>query len=124
MMRGPTSRLITSSTFSLANCKLFSQPPYRSCLICMRLVLGGFDHASEQRRLPFERMGESFNGAQCRRTDVMLHAFHVVIDDLLIDSKQFEKIAQKLMPMCDVSGECFAGGGKDESPVFLVLQQA
>ena len=54
----------------------------------------------------------------------MLHSFDVVMDDLLIQPEQSEKVSQKLVPARNVSGQRLTGGGENEAAIFLVFKQA
>ena len=54
----------------------------------------------------------------------MFHAFHVVIDHVIGQAEQLEKVGQKLVTAGDVARERLASGGQDEAAVFLILEQA
>src|SRR6187200_3553859 len=105
-MRGPTSTVMRSSARSVESCTQFSQPSAAIRLAGMRL----FANPGEQRRVPLQLSGQCFDGAQCRRADMMLHSFDVVVDRLLVEAEQFQEIGEKLMPSGNILRESLAGG--------------
>ena len=53
---------------------------------------------------------QRLDGAKSGGADVMFHAFHIVIDDLVVQAKEFKKIGEQLMAASDVQRQIFAGG--------------
>src|SRR5690349_10994121 len=62
-------------------------------------------HAGEQRRLPFQLRSERLDRPQRRRTDVVLHSFHVPVDHLLIQPEQAQEIGEKLVSPRDIASQ-------------------
>ena len=54
-------------------------------------------HPLNQGGLPFELRRQRLDRTQRGRADVVLHAFHVVVDDLVIEAEELEEIGQELM---------------------------
>ncbi len=55
---------------------------------------------------------------------MVFHAFDVVIDGVVVESEEFEKIGEQLVSPRDVPGECFAGCGEGEAAVFFVFEES
>ena len=56
-------------------------------------------------------------------TDVMLHAFHVMINDALIQTEQSKKIGLQFVPVDNFLGEILACCGQDQPAIFFVFQK-
>jgi hypothetical protein len=65
----------------------------------------------QQRGLPLELLRQRLDGAERGWADVVFHAFDIVIDDLLIEAKEFEEIREQLVPARDVQRERLARRG-------------
>lgn len=78
----------------------------------------------EQGRPALQLRGERFDRAEGRGTDVVLHPFDVVTDDLFVEAEQGQKIGQELMPPRDVAGEGFAGRSQNQAAILFVFQEA
>jgi hypothetical protein len=77
----------------------------------------------DERRLPLQLGGQRLDGAERRLTDVMFHALDIVVNDLVVDAEQFEKIGEQLMAPGDIFCERFTGGGEDEAAIFFVMEE-
>ena len=53
----------------------------------------------------------------------MLHSFDVVMDDMLIEPEEGEKIGEQLMPPRNIARQGFTSGGQGEAPIFLVFEE-
>ena len=73
--------------------------------------------------LTLELPRQAFDGVDCRRTDVMLHALDIVVDGALVQSEQLEKIGQQLVPVGDVERERFARRGENQAAVLFVFEE-
>ena len=102
-----------------ARCEIFIPTGSRRPAICLRTF-------SRQRGLALEMaLVENFDGLQCRRADdEVLHAFDVVMDDLVVEAEELEEIGEEMVAVGDVAGQFFPGGGEGEAAVFLVFEQA
>jgi len=78
----------------------------------------------EESRLALELAGEGFDGAEGGRADMVLHAFDIVKNHLLIQAEELEEIGKQMMAVGDVAGQGFARGGEDQAAVFLVFEEA
>ena len=78
----------------------------------------------QERRTPLKLRGQRFDRAQSRGTDVVFHSFDVVVNDLLIQAEQRQKIGEELVPSSDVASESFARGREDQAAIFFVLEEA
>src|SRR5882724_6295184 len=56
----------------------------------------------QQRRPPPKLRSESFNCAQSRSANMMLHSLYVVIDHAVVYAEQPQKISQKLVSLGDL----------------------
>jgi hypothetical protein len=54
----------------------------------------------------------------------MLHALHIVMNDLRVEAQELKEIRQHLVPESNVSGEFFASGCENQSPIFFILQES
>src|SRR5438309_8905435 len=63
---------------------------------------------------PLQGRGQPFDRAQGGGTDVMLHAFDVVMNDAIVHAKEPEEIGEQTMPVSDVARQRLAGGGQNE----------
>ena len=55
---------------------------------------------------------------------MVFHSFDVVVNDLLIQAEQRQKIGEELVPSSDVASESFARGSQDQATIFFVLEEA
>ncbi len=78
----------------------------------------------QQRGLALELAGEGLNGPQGGGADVVLHPLDIVVDDLVVQAEEFEEIREQVVPMGDIAGQGFAGGGEDQAAVFFVFEEA
>ena len=54
---------------------------------------------------------------------MVFHSFDVVVNDVLIETKQRQEIGEELVPSSDVARESFAGRSQDEAAIFFVLEE-
>ena len=78
----------------------------------------------EEGGLALELVGEGFDRSEGGRADVMFHALDIVINHLVVETKEIEKIGEELMAVGDIFGEGFSCGGEDETPIFFVIEEA
>jgi hypothetical protein len=57
--------------------------------------------------LPLEVAGQRLDRAQRGWTDVVFHTFHIVIDDLVIEAKEFEEVGEKVVAVSNALRERF-----------------
>ncbi len=55
---------------------------------------------------------------------MVLHAFDVVINGVVVEAEEFEEIGEELMAMGDVSGEGLARGGEGKATIFFVFEES
>ena len=53
----------------------------------------------------------------------MLHSFHIVINDAIVEAKQSQKISQKFVPLGDFMGQALTGRRQNKSAILFVFQQ-
>ena len=53
----------------------------------------------------------------------MLHPFHIMVDDAIVDSEQLKEVGQQLVTTSDVARQCFARCGQHQAAILLVFQQ-
>lgn len=83
-----------------------------------------FLQGGEERWPPPQLSREGFDRAQSRRADVVFHAFDVVMNNLLVQTEQSEKVGQQLVPPGDVARERLARSGQNQSTILLVFEQS
>ena len=84
---------------------------------------GGF-HFGHHRRASPKLFRESLDRPERWGTDVMLHSFHVVINDAVVEAEEPEKIRQELVPMRDLACQRFPTGSQNEATIFFVFKEA
>ena len=55
---------------------------------------------------------------------MVLHAFDVVMNNLLIEAKQLQEIGQEPVPARNVARKRLSRGREDKAAIFLVFKQA
>ena len=78
----------------------------------------------EEGGLALELVSEGFDRSEGGRADVVFHAFDIVINHLVVETQEIEKIGEELMSAGDIFGESFPCGGEDETSIFFVIEEA
>src|SRR5262249_13905469 len=77
-----------------------------------------------QRRSAPQLDGESFNCAQRGSTNVVLHSFHIVINDAVVEAKQPQKISEKFVSLRDLMCQALTSRSQNKATILFVFQQA
>src|SRR6266487_1013342 len=75
----------------------------------------------QQRRPPPKLSRESFDCAQGRSANMMLHSFYVVINDAVVEAEQAQKISQKFVSLRDLMRQALTSRCQNKSAIFFVL---
>jgi hypothetical protein len=63
-------------------------------------------------------------GPEGRPGDVVLHAFHVAVDGILIDLEEAQELSEQFMPIDNGLGDALTFVGEDGAAVFLVFDES
>lgn len=77
----------------------------------------------QERGVFWEEGGEAFDCLEGIWADMMFHAFHVVVDGVVVQIEELEEVGEQLVSARDVPGEGFTGSGQGEAAILLVFQQ-
>ena len=55
---------------------------------------------------------------------MVFHALDVVIDDVLIETKKFQKVGKQLVAAGDASRQCFTGCREHHASILFVFEQS
>src|SRR5438094_91969 len=75
----------------------------------------------QQRRPAPQLIGESFDRAQSRSANMMLHSFYVVINDPVVEAEQPQKISQKFVSLGDLMRQALTSRCQNKSAIFFVF---
>src|SRR6266545_4619725 len=75
----------------------------------------------QQRRPAPKLSGESFDCAQGRSANMMLHTLYVVINDAVVEAEQPQEISQKFVPLRDFMCQALTSRSQNKSAIFFVL---
>jgi hypothetical protein len=53
----------------------------------------------------------------------MLHSFHVMANDAVIEAKEFKKVRKQFVPVGNFAGQRFPGCGQNKAAIFFVFEE-
>src|SRR5947209_7165982 len=71
--------------------------------------LRGRFQSGKHGRMATKLRGQAFDRAQGWRTNMMLHSFDIVVNDLLVQAEEIQKIGKQAMSLRDFAGQLRAG---------------
>ena len=67
--------------------------------------------------------GEGLDCPKGWGTDVVLHAFDVIMNHVLVEAQESEEIGEQLVPPRNIAGESLASDRQNQSAILLVFEE-